>query len=341
MQNGAITYEVVEGIHCVKSVYAANKPLWVHVLEGDYTLWVDTGIDVTPADVVLPCLKARAPQASRGPFVAIITHADVDHFGGINGLRAARSDVVVLAHAADKSWIESPETIMRERYEMHAADGLALSMERKRVLNQRGGGGGKIDLALTGGEEFDLGRGGLWRVLHTPGHSAGHVVLWCAHRRCAIIGDAALDWGVPDDTGKLIAPPPYYDADAYLHTVAVLEALDPTIMLTSHYGILQRDAIRQLLRNSREAVERLDAAVMAALGERPQGWGLAELCIRTGELAGHWEQALWPALADPISAHLLRGINAGEVVRTVQDGAALYQRTAGNAPARALLSRAS
>lgn len=324
MAKGASHFQVEDGIHCVKSTYAANKPLWVHVIEGDFALWIDTGIDVTPAEVMIPYLAAQAPKLWSRRHVAVITHADVDHFGGIRGLRARQPDALVLAHGADKAWIESPAVIMRERYEMHAADGITLPPERIAILHQRGGGGGKVDVALAGGEDIHTGPGGTWRILHTPGHSAGHLTLWDARRRWAIIGDAALDWGVPDDTGKLIAPPPYYDVAAYRATIAALAALGAERMFTSHYGILERAQIGPFLENSAAAVDTLETAVSAALGERKEGWTLPELCRRAGQLALRWDEPLWAGLADPISALLKAGIAAGHVRRRALDGAVRY-----------------
>lgn len=305
----------VHGVHGVKSLYAADKPLWVYVVEGDRTLWVDVGINRTPDEVVMPYLVSRAELAWNRPQIVAITHADVDHFGGIRRLRASRADSFVMAHAADKLWIESPAHVMRERYAMHTADAMTLTDDRVAILAERGGGGGKIDFALSGGEEIDLGEGGVWRVLHTPGHTPGHIILWCEKRRCAIIGDAVLDWGVFDDHGKLIAPPPYYAVEDYLQTIATLEELDVETMFTSHYGILDRARSARLLANSRQAVHLIDKALSAALAERSEGWTLADLCARTGELAEHWAPGLWPGLADPISAHLAQGIKEGRVER--------------------------
>ena len=325
MASGLLHSQYLHGVHSVKSVYAANKPLWVHVIDGDYALWVDVGIDRTPAEVVMPYLVKHAPALWARPQVALITHADVDHFGGLRWIRQRRADFLVLAHGADKAWIESPARVMRERYEMHLADGFALTAERQAALNERGGGGGKVDVSLRGGEALDLGPGGIWRVLHTPGHSAGHLTLWCAERRCAIIGDAALDWGVPDDTGKLTAPPPYYDVDAYLGAPDTLERLGAETMFTSHYGILDWEQAARLIRNSRDAVGRLESAVLAALREHPTGLTLAEMCTQAGERAGHWEKSLWPALNDPISAHLARAMAAGHVRVSDERGRRSYR----------------
>ena len=318
--------EIERGIHCVKSTYAANKPLWVYVLEGDFCLWVDVGINVTPDESVIPYLVKSAPALWKKRPLALITHADVDHFGGLGQLRRQRPDLIVLAHAADKTWIESPDVILRERYLMHEADGITLPAQRQATLAERGGGGGKVDLALSGGEIVDLGAAaGRWQVLHTPGHSSGHVVLWAAGRRWAIIGDAALDWGVPNDAGELIAPPPYYDVDAYEQSVRMLLAQNAERVFTSHYGILDRVQAERLYRNSLESIAVLESALRAVLGRSPEGIALEPLCREAGREAQRWPEALWPALADPISAHLKRQIARGKVQRLAKAGAGFYR----------------
>lgn len=317
--------EIERGIHCVKSTYAANKPLWVYVLEGDFCLWVDVGINVTPDESVIPYLTRVAPALWQKRQSAIITHADVDHFGGLGQLCRRRPDTIVLAHAADRHWIESPAAVQRERYLMHEADGITLPASRQATLLERGGGGGKVDVALSGGEVIDLGAAGRWQVLLAPGHSPGHIVLWDAARRWALIGDAALDWGVPNDAGELIAPPPYYDADAYEKTVRMLREQKAERVFTSHYGILDGAQAERLYRNSLESIEVLESATMAALARSPEGVALAQLCLGVGREARHWQEGLWPALADPISAHLKRQIARGIVQRFTKDGAGFYR----------------
>lgn len=324
-QRSAQTREVAPGLHAIKSLYAANKPLWVYVLDGAYTLWADTGINVTPDEVVIPYLTDRAPGALEKPQVAIITHADVDHFGGLRRLKARRPDTLVLAHAGDRAWIESPDAVLRERYRMHAGDGIDLPQERRDILNERGGGGGRIDIALCGGEVLHLGDAGNWTVLHAPGHSRGHLVLWEQERKWAIIGDAALDWGVPDVDGQMLAPPPYYDLAAYVRTVGMLRGLQAETVFTSHYGILDRAQAEQLYDNSIAATTALDAAVTVSLRERPGGITLAELCSLAGARCPQWPESLRPGLADPISAHLQAAQARGSVERVLTGSRPLYR----------------
>lgn len=324
-QREAISREVAPGLHAIKSLYAANKPLWLYLLDGDYALWVDVGINVTPKETAIPYLSQNAPAAWGKSQMVIITHADVDHFGGLRGLKGRRPDAVVMAHAADRRWIESAPAVLDERYRMHRADGIDLPAARQDSLNERGGGGGKVDIALNGEETIYTGRTGTWQVLHTPGHSDGHLVLWDEDRRWAIIGDAVLDWGVPNVDGELIAPPPYYDKDKYLATIDRLAALKPELVFTSHYGILDRAASEQMFAHSRAAVEAVETGLANSLQGDERGLTLLELCAAVGARCAQWPEALWPGLADPLSAHLKRHLADGTVERDVREGIARYR----------------
>jgi hypothetical protein len=135
-----------------------------------------------------------------------------------------------------------------------------------------------------------------------------------------------LDWGVPNDAGQLIAPPPYYDVDAYEQSVRLLLAQNAERVFTSHYGILDAAQATSLYRNSLESIAVLEAALAAVLGRSPEGIGLEALCLEVGREAGRWPEPLWPALADPISAHLKRQIARGQAQRLAKAGGGIYRR---------------
>jgi glyoxylase-like metal-dependent hydrolase (beta-lactamase superfamily II) len=305
---------VAPGVHAIYSTYGDNKPLIVYVLEGEFTLWVDAGIDITPRQHVIPYLRKHAPRAWEKPQKVLITHADVDHFGGVAELRKAHPNVEVLSHGTDKPWIESPERILRERYEMHARDGIRLTPERKRILNERGGGGTRVD-RLVHAREILPANSGNWKVLSAAGHTPGHVVLWNEASGDLIIGDAVLDWGVPNARGDLLAPPPYYDLPAYEATIAMLRALAPRRVFTSHQGILGATESAALFDQSLEATRTLSSATEDALRASPRGLTLADLAAEVGRRSKVWPAPLWPGLADPVSAHLKVALSGGEVVR--------------------------
>ena len=207
---------------------------------------------------------------------------------------------------------------------MHAPDGMDLPPERIRQLAERGGPPVRIDLTLQGGETLQLGRAGEWKVLHAPGHSAGHIALWEEKRKTAIIADAALGFGIEDTAGNLVAPPPYYDEPAYLGTLRMLADLKAERLYTSHFPVFEGERAARFLQDSLDAVAEIRSALQAVLrkGER---WPLRELCAEVGRRLGHWPEEARGGLADPISAHLAVWRESGQVERRPDDGTYVWR----------------
>ena len=274
-----------------------DKPLNLYVLAGRSSwVWVDAGIASTPDDHVLPYLDAhelRPPDAH----LLLVTHCDVDHFGGAAALRRRFPGLVVLAHAADAAAIEDRRHLMDRRYRMHRTQGVDPPPERRRQLDERGGPPVRVDVRLRGLEA--LGDGGAWQVLCLPGHSQGHVGAWHAGHRIAVVGDAVLGWGLRDSAGRLVTPPPYYDVDAYLGTVALLERLELAELCTSHFGVLRGERIGAFLAECREAVD----AIGAAVAELDPAVGLPDACRAVAARLGRWPAGAELGLADAVVAH--------------------------------------
>ena len=297
------------GIHRIASELGP-RPFAQYLLRGDRTMLVDTGIATTPADVILPWLAERGIDPAEIDDV-LISHADVDHFGGNSALRAAAPRARFLAHACDVAWVESKERILAERYGWYAAHGpeADYDADTKAFLPTGIGDDIPVDIHLQGGERFRIGPELTVEVLHLPGHTDGHVGLWDPASRTAIVIDAVLGSGLTDFAGDILQPPPYFDAEVYEATVAELRALAPARLLTAHYPVMEGDAVEDFLDRSAAFVPLARAAVAEALQRR----GTATL----GQLLSDLNPVLGPftsfanELGGPIRAHLRELVEVG------------------------------
>lgn len=299
--------EVAPGIHRIESVLGP-RPFSQYLLAGERTLLVDTGVAATPVEVIQPFLERAGFDPARLDLV-LVSHADVDHFGGNETMRAASPRALICAHELDAPWIESAERIMLERYGWYAAHGIPYAPEVGSWLREGMGADTPVDVRLRGGEAFRLGAELDARVLHLPGHTAGHLGLWVPASRTAIVQDAVMARGLLDTEGNVIHPSPYFDAAAYEGSVRTLQRLAPARLLTAHYDVIEGAAVDRFLADTLEFVRDarvITAEILAAEGE--------VTLARARELA---DPRLGPfssmpnELAGPLRAHLRELVAAG------------------------------
>jgi hydroxyacylglutathione hydrolase len=123
-------------------------------------------------------LSAYLAETGRSPGEIkriVLTHAHPDHIGGALGIRRA-TGCTIAAHAGDVPWIEDVDRQVAER----PVPGFHTLVE----------GPVKVDQVLADGDVLDLGDGASLRVLHTPGHAAGHVSLVYGEDGVLFAGDA-------------------------------------------------------------------------------------------------------------------------------------------------------
>ena len=289
----------------VEGRIGAAKPVRTAIVQGaDTWLWIDAGIAGTPRDWILPELHRRGlnPPARN---LLLISHCDVDHFGGAAELRSIVTGMVVAAHHADATLMADLDCLIATRYDRFGGAGIVVPDARIAELRARAGAAVRTGLLLKGGEHVDVGDGEQWEVLHVPGHSAGHLAVVSHDHALAFAGDAAMGWGVVDATGNL-QPPHYIDVDAYLGSISRLEHLSLGTLQLAHETALSGAALTQFLRSSREAVSQIGAAV-AHEGARlrpSDPHRLRHICEAVHDELGHWPNAPAASLADSVSAHL-------------------------------------
>ncbi|WP_322906096.1 MBL fold metallo-hydrolase [Paenibacillus campi] len=124
----------------------------------------------------------------------LFTHQDLDHIGCLPELDAANPTATFYAHEWDAPYIRGERPLLK--------DNVVPWQSQLTVLPS-----GRVDRYLTHGQHFPIA-GGI-EVIHTPGHTSGHVCLLLSRERAVIAGDIVF----------------YIDAELVLPPVALTENL--------------------------------------------------------------------------------------------------------------------
>jgi len=290
--------EIAPGIDRIDSALGSRR-LQQWLVRGETgALLLDTGIAGTVTDTIVPALD-EAGVGVEGLSEVIISHADVDHYGGDGALRRLRADLPIRAHALDRPLIESWERIAVERYGWYRSRGIDYPDATWEWLRDAAGVDTALDGTVTDGERIDLG-GIEVEVIHLPGHSLGHVGLFEPAGRTVVVGDAVMGYGFDDRSGRRVAPPPYVDLDAYRATISRLRDLGAERLGTAHFPLIEGDDVTAFLDLSRRFTDDLDRAIGATgAGSAP----IPELLPTVAAALGGWPE-MEVELARSIGAHL-------------------------------------
>ena len=308
--------EIVPGIHR-HELYLGKKLIALHLILGRRAVLIDAATVELMRDGALPWLRDALP-ADHQLDAVLITHADVDHYGGLADLCAAYPRAMVIGPSGDKSWIENPDRIFAERYDAyHLEHGLTYTAELTATLHSWIGAPVPLDIALGGDDVLDCGDGLVFQVIHVPGHTPGHLMLWEPQRRVALIGDALNGATQIDREGAWTAPPPYTDRDLQLASIETLRALQPAILLTAHYPVMTGDEITQFMDATRDFIYRADDVVRGIFQSAGAPVTLGQLIEQTDLLLGPF--LFSPDLQFAIEAHARWLEDHGEIRRAGTD----------------------
>ncbi|MCS6859942.1 MAG: MBL fold metallo-hydrolase [Abditibacteriales bacterium] len=314
--------ELLPGLHQIRGTLGPRH-FFQYLLVGEWLMLVDTGINTTPQDTIFPYMQSVGLEPSDIDF-CLITHADVDHFGGNVAIRQVADGCVFCAHELDAPWIQSREAILTERYSWYEAHGITYPAEVKQWLQDALGPDMRLDLLLQGNEILHLADDRPLRMLHLPGHSPGHLGLYDAANKAAVITDAVLGRGLLDVQGNLISPPPYFEVEPYLWTIETLESLEIDHLLTAHYAPLQGEAVARFLQESRAFVQELGETVAHIVEHAEEPLTLKDITQEADARVGPFT-AFANELAGPVHAHLRQLVEQGQVVEDTRDGAVAWR----------------
>jgi glyoxylase-like metal-dependent hydrolase (beta-lactamase superfamily II) len=226
--------------------------LWsgVYVLQLPFTIWGHEGVihpvllydeedGATLVDAGMPghaddILRELAGLglSARALRRVILTHQDLDHIGAAQAIAAA-SGAQVLAHPDDAPFIRGEETLLKFRPERAEARLASLKPSDRAAMSELLAHlpSAPVHGLLADGEVLPV-HGGI-TVLHTPGHTPGHICLYLHRYRLLLAGDA-----LRVEEGTLLGPNPQNTLDlaAATASLAKLVPLGAEYVLCYHGG---------------------------------------------------------------------------------------------------------
>ncbi len=207
--------------------------MW-HIRGGERDLLIDAGLGHIP-------LRANLPELRGRPVTLLVSHTHWDHIGAAHEFDQAGDERLV--HAAEASVLADPdpEATLFAKYRDGSRDADAFTRRpegwdagrhliRSAPATRTVGEGDRIEL---GGRSLT--------VLHTPGHSPGHLALWEERTGTLFPQDIVYD-------GPLVDACPGADIGTYRATLMRLKRdIAPRMVHAGHFPSFGETRFRQII----------------------------------------------------------------------------------------------
>lgn len=241
LAKGSLSY-VADGVYHTKIVFVGAY--FIDVPENDSWVLVDTGLPLSHGKIIR---AAQTRYADKKPSAIILTHGHFDHAGAALAL-AETWNVPIFAHR-----LETPYLTGKSDYPPQDSTMGGAIAQMARFFPHSGYDFGRRVVVIP--DDGALPEMPSWKILHTPGHTAGHVSLWRESDRTLIAGDALttmnLDSWISNVTEKqeFCRPPAPFTTDwqAARRSVELLAELEPNAVGAGHgQPILGANTARRL-----------------------------------------------------------------------------------------------
>lgn len=182
-------------------------------------LLIDTGLGVGD-------IAAETARLTDKPIIAAATHIHWDHIGGHGSFPK------FYAHEKELDWLNGGFPLPVSEVRKMLAEG---ELPDGFDLNEYSIFQGRPSKLLSNGDEIRLG-GRSVTVIHTPGHSPGHMCFWEAERGYLFTGDLIYK-------GLLYANYPSTDPEAYLRSAERIARLPAKRIFPAHHSLDIRPVI--------------------------------------------------------------------------------------------------
>ncbi|MEU6742970.1 MBL fold metallo-hydrolase [Streptosporangium sandarakinum] len=204
-----------------------------YLILGDRPCLVETGTSTSA-----PIVRDALTSLGVGPAdlaTVVVTHIHLDHAGGVGDIARFYPEAEIVVHEKGARHLADPSRLMSSARmvwgdKLDTLFGELSPTESSRIR------------ALGDTGTIDLGNGRTLSSHYSPGHAKHHVGLIDSGTGDLYVGDAAGVY-LPQ-TGDLrpATPPPDFDLQTALGSIALFESLAPQRLLFSHYGPVENVA---------------------------------------------------------------------------------------------------
>ena len=160
--------EIAKGIEMLQLEFQEFVIHPILLWDDEMAVLIDTGFPGQIEDIQVEMEKVGVSFDKLK--VVILTHQDIDHIGSLPELlQRCRSNIKVYAHELDKPYIEGELPLLK--------DGNVENRPK-----------GKVSDTMIDGQELPYCGGIL--ILHTPGHTPGHISLYLKQSKILVAGDS-------------------------------------------------------------------------------------------------------------------------------------------------------
>jgi glyoxylase-like metal-dependent hydrolase (beta-lactamase superfamily II) len=158
----------------------------------------------------------------------LLTHIHLDHAGATGTLLRRYPHLRVYVHTRGAPHLIAPEKLIHSATRlygdaMHRLWGPILPAPEQAIN------------VLSGGETLRVG-GRALQVYDAPGHATHHVIYFDKRSGAAWVGDTGGVCLPGASVARPATPPPDIDIEAWQRSLDMLRALDPSVLLLTHFG---------------------------------------------------------------------------------------------------------
>jgi glyoxylase-like metal-dependent hydrolase (beta-lactamase superfamily II) len=279
--------QVTPAIHAIRHPFsilvapgiAIDRFVYSYLIAGETITLIDTGVSGSE-HAISAYIRSLGRQPEEISLI-ILTHAHPDHIGAAKAIREA-TGCSVMAHPAERTWIEDVDSQSMERTEPK--------------FSTLVGGPVPLDHELSDGDVVDPDGTGDYeiRVFHTPGHSAGSISLLMEAEGALFCGNTVPVYG---------DLPVYDDAWESVRSIKKLQAIRGIrVLLSSWDEPWEGVAVYEQMGRALEYLQKIHAAAIAASADGATDIG--EITGRTATLLKIPPHAVSPLLARTVAANL-------------------------------------